>query len=213
MVPPTGLGWIIVDALDTLMLMNMTTQLRHARDWMSTTLTYDLDHDVNTFETTIRMLGGFLSAHYLQTKFPKLCPVDLGRGGEDLYLEKATDLADRIMSAFDTTSGVPYASVNLKQRKGISSHADGGSSSLAEATTVQLEFKYLANLTGEKDYWDNVEKVMEVVDVGSDETDGLKSIFISPQTGTFTSTNFRLGSRGDSYYGKHDLHTNLDLRS
>jgi hypothetical protein len=200
MVPPTGLGWIIVDALDTLMLMNLTTQLRHAREWMSTTLTYDLDHDVNTFETTIRMIGGFLSAHYLQTKFPNLCPVDMGIGGEDMYLEKATDLAERVLSAFESTSGVPYASVNLKQRKGIHSHADGGSSSLAEATTVQLEFKYLANLTGERDYWDKVEKVMEVVDGASPDTDGLRSIFLSPESGTMTSNNFRLGSRGDSYY-------------
>ena len=91
MVQPTGLGWIIVDALDTLILMNMTTQVAHARDWIANTLSYDLDHDVNTFETTIRMLGGFLSAHYLQTTFPDMCLVDLSHGGEDLYIEKATD--------------------------------------------------------------------------------------------------------------------------
>lgn len=202
MVPPTGLGWIIVDALDTLMLMNLTTQLKHAREWISTTLTYDLDHDVNTFETTIRMLGGFLSAHYLQTKFPDMAPVTFKRGNdEDLYLEKATDLAERILGAFETPSGVPWSSFNLKEMKGIQSHADGGAASLAEATTVQLEFKYLANLTGEKNYWDKVEKVMEVVDAGG-EPDGLKGIYIHPNTGQFTSQNVRLGSRGDSYYGK-----------
>lgn len=33
-----GMGWIIVDALDTLMLMNLTTELTHARQWMSTSL-------------------------------------------------------------------------------------------------------------------------------------------------------------------------------
>src|ERR1700712_953286 len=140
MVPPTGLGWIIVDALDTLMLMNLTSQLRHAREWISTTLTYDLDHDVNTFETTIRMLGGFLSAHYLQTAFPTMCPVDLTKGGEDLYLEKATDLAERVLGGFDTPSGIPVSSINLKTMKGIPSYADAGSASLAEATSVQLEF-------------------------------------------------------------------------
>jgi endoplasmic reticulum Man9GlcNAc2 1,2-alpha-mannosidase len=201
MVPPTGLGWIIVDALDTLMLMNLTTQLQHAREWISTTLTYDLDHDVNTFETTIRMLGGFLAAHYLQTEFPNMCPVDLGHGGEDLYLEKATDLAERLLGAFESPSGVPYASVNLKSMKGIPSHADAGASSLAEATSVQLEMKYLAKLTGEKNYWDKVEKVMEVVDA-TGEKDGLKGIFIHPETGSSASNNIRLGSRGDSYYGR-----------
>jgi mannosyl-oligosaccharide alpha-1,2-mannosidase len=205
MVPPTGLGWIIVDALDTLMLMNLTTQLKHAREWISTTLTYELDHDVNTFETTIRMLGGFLTAHYLQTEFPNMCPVDLGSGGEDLYLEKATDLAERVIGAFDSPSGIPWSSVNLKTMQGIKSHADGGAASLAEATTVQLEMKYLAKLTGEKNYWDKVEKVMEVVDA-SGEPDGLKGLFIHPETGQFSSNNIRLGSRGDSFYGMFDNH-------
>jgi mannosyl-oligosaccharide alpha-1,2-mannosidase len=201
MVPPTGLGWIIVDALDTLMLMNLTTQLKHAREWISTTLTYELDHDVNTFETTIRMLGGFLTAHYLQTEFPNMCPVDLGSGGEDLYL----DLAERVIGAFDSPSGIPWSSVNLKTMQGIKSHADGGAASLAEATTVQLEMKYLAKLTGEKNYWDKVEKVMEVVDA-SGEPDGLKGLFIHPETGQFSSNNIRLGSRGDSFYGMFDNH-------
>ncbi|KAF2669650.1 endoplasmic reticulum mannosyl-oligosaccharide 1,2-alpha-mannosidase [Microthyrium microscopicum] len=199
MVPPTGLGWIIVDALDTLMLMNLTTQLQHARQWVSTTLTYDLDHDVNTFETTIRMLGGFLAAHYLQTAFPKMCPIEFGKGGEDLYLEKATDLAERILGAFDSPSGIPYASFNPKSMKGLPSHSDGGASSLAEATSLQLEFKYLANLTGEANYWEKVEKVMEVVDA-TGEKDGLKGIYVNPATGSSSSNNIRLGSRGDSYY-------------
>jgi mannosyl-oligosaccharide alpha-1,2-mannosidase len=200
MVPPTGLGWIIIDALDTLMLMNMTKQLNHARQWLSTTLTYELDHDVNTFETTIRMLGGLLAAHYLQTDFPDMCPVDLKRnGGEDLYLEKASDLADRLLGAFESATGIPYASVNLKQMKGIRSHADGGASSLAEATSVQLEMKYIAKLTGEKHYWDKAEKVSKAVD-DANAKDGLMPIFIDPDTGRFTTSNIRLGSRGDSYY-------------
>lgn len=200
MVPPTGLGWIIVDALDTLMLMNMTKQINHAREWISTTLHYDLDHDVNTFETTIRMLGGLLAAHYLQTEFPDMCPVDLTKnGGEDLYLEKASDLADRLLGAFESETGIPYASVNLKQMKGIKSHADGGASSLAEATSVQLEMKYMAKLTGEKHYWDKAEKVMKAVD-DANARDGLMPIFIHPDTGHFTTQNIRLGSRGDSYY-------------
>jgi mannosyl-oligosaccharide alpha-1,2-mannosidase len=41
---------------------------------------------------------------------------------------------------------------------------------------------------------------MKVVD-GTGERDGLKGIFIHPDTGLSTSKNIRLGSRGDSYYG------------
>ncbi|TLD22815.1 hypothetical protein PspLS_07632 [Pyricularia sp. CBS 133598] len=198
-----GLGWIIVDSLDTMMLMNLTTQLSHAREWIANSLKYDQDQDVNTFETTIRMMGGLLSAHYLSTTYPDMAPLkddDEGAPGEDLYLEKAKDLADRLLAAFDTKTGIPYASVNLGKFQGIESHADMGASSTAEATTLQLEFKYLAKLTGEKLFWDKVEKVMEVVDKQVAKTDGLVPIFISPATGEFQGENIRYGSRGDSYY-------------
>ncbi|KAG8525461.1 uncharacterized protein KY384_009105 [Bacidia gigantensis] len=197
-----GLGWIIVDALDTMMIMNLTSQLSHAREWISTSLNYDQDYEVNTFETTIRMMGGLLSAHYLSNSFTDLANVkddDKGAPGEDLYLEKATDLADRLMGAFDSPSGVPFASVNLQTSLGKGSHVDDGASSTAEASSLQLEFKYLAYLTGEKNYWEKAERVMEVID-DNGRQDGLLPIFIYPTTGTFMGENIRLGSRGDSYY-------------
>ncbi|KAL7945992.1 glycoside hydrolase family 47 protein [Trichoderma barbatum] len=197
-----GLGWIIIDSLDTMMLMNLTSRLQHAREWLSTSLTWEQDQDVNTFETTIRMLGGLLSAHYISTEYPTLAPLaedDEGAAGEDLYLEKAKDLADRLLAAFESDSGIPYASVNLAEYKGLPSHADNGASSTAEATTLQLEFKYLAKLTGEKNFWDRVEKVMQVVDDNHPE-DGLVPIYIYADSGEFRGQNIRLGSRGDSYY-------------
>ncbi|KAL3962184.1 hypothetical protein ACCO45_003707 [Purpureocillium lilacinum] len=199
---PKGLGWIIVDSLDTLILMNQTTRLHRAREWVSKSLTWDQDQDVNTFETTIRMLGGLLSAHYLSTEFPNMAPLkddDPGMPGEDLYLEKARDLGDRLLAAFESGSGVPYASVNLAKYQGIPSHADMGASSTAEATSVQLEFKYLAKLTGEKHFWDKAEKVMEIID-DNNPKDGLVPIYIYATSGEFRGENIRLGSRGDSYY-------------
>lgn len=199
---PKGMGWIIIDALDTMMLMNLTSRLVHAREWLGTTLTWDQDQDVNTFETTIRMLGGLLSAHYLSTEFPELAPLtedDEGASGEDLYLEKATDLANRVLGAFESNSGVPFASVNLKTEQGIPSHDDGGASSTAEAATLQLEFKYLAKITGEANYWEKAEKVIQVIDDNGAQ-DGLVPIYIYAHDGKFRTNNIRLGSRGDSYY-------------
>ncbi|KAJ0375740.1 hypothetical protein COL26b_006062 [Colletotrichum chrysophilum] len=156
---PSGLGWIIVDSLDTMMLMNLTEPLSDARKWLHRSLTWDQDQDVNTFETTIRMLGGLLSAHYLSTQLPHAASKR-----DSVYLSKAIDLADRLLVAFDSNSGIPYASVNIGQRKGIPSHADGGSSSTAEAATVQLEMKYLSHLTGNDVYWKKAEHVMKVLD-------------------------------------------------
>ena len=197
-----GMGWIIVDALDTAIMMNLTSRVRHAREWISTSLHYDADHAVNTFETTIRMLGGLLSAHYLSTNFPTLAPLsedDVNQPGEDLYIEKATDLADRILGAFESESGIPYASVNLNTSRGLPSHDDDGASSTAEAATLQLEYKYLAKLTGEAHYWEAVEKVIEVID-NNKMADGLLPIYLYPNSGHFRGENIRLGSRGDSYY-------------
>ncbi|KAF1827947.1 glycoside hydrolase family 47 protein [Dissoconium aciculare CBS 342.82] len=196
---PKGLGWIIVDSLDTLMIMNLTTELADARRWVARKLDYNQEQDVNTFETTIRMLGGLLSAHYLAGALP-----GTSSRRDNVYLTKAIDLADRLLGAYDSPSGVPYASIYLSSRKGIPSH-DGGASSTAETTTLQIEMKYLSNLTGNEIYWRKAENVMRVVD-GNRAKDGLLPIFIDPQSGRFTTSEIRLGSRGDSYYGRFRDH-------
>lgn len=192
---PSGLGWMIVDSLDTLMIMNLTDQLSDARKWLNRGLSYDQDQDVNTFETTIRMLGGLLSAHYLSTQLP-----DISSRRDYIYLQKAIDLADRLLVAYETPSGIPYASVNIGKREGLRSHADGGASSTAEATTLQIEMKYLAQLTGNENYWRKAENVMKVID-DQRMQDGLLPIFVHPDSGKFQYPEIRLGSRGDSYYG------------
>ena len=200
---PGGLGYIIVDALDTMMLMNLTSRVQHARDWIQNSLQYNQDSHVNTFETTIRILGGLLSAHYLSTTYPNLAPIsddDTGSPGEDLYIEKAADLADRVLGAFDSQSGVPFVGVNLNTSEGVVSQLNGGASSTAETTALQLEFKYLAKLTGESEYWQMAEKVMQVVDDQKVE-DGLVPAYIHPD-GKFRGEGISVGNRGNSYYGR-----------
>ena len=49
--------------------------------------------------------------------------------------------------------------VNLALRVGVSDEDNRGLVSTAEATTLQLEFRYLSELTGEEDYWRKAEKV------------------------------------------------------
>jgi len=182
---PHPLGWIIVDSLDTMLLMGLEEEYKTAEAWVANELTYDFDYEVNVFETTIRMLGGLLSAYYLSKN--------------DMYLEKATDLGNRILGAFDSPTGIPYASVNLKTGKGVKNHVDNGASSTAEVSTLQLEFKYLAKLTGESLYWEKVEQIMAKLDSNNAE-DGLVPIYIHPETGNYQGKYIRLGSRADSYY-------------
>lgn len=179
------------------MIMNLTTRLAEPRKWLHRNLSYNQDQDVNTFETTIRMLGGLLSAHYLSTVLPHVTSKM-----DQIYLSKAVELAERLLPAYDSRSGIPYASVHLGRKIGLRSHADGGASSMAEAGTLQLEMKYLSYLTGNETYWRKAENVIKVLDDNS-ARDGLLPIFVHPETGRFTTQEVRLGSRGDSYYGKH----------
>ena len=93
----------------------------------------------------IRVLGGLLSTYHLTE--------------DGMYLEKAKDLADRVLPAFDTPSGLPLTLVNLAQRVGVPDEDNKGLVSTAEVSTLQLEFKYLSLLLDEEIYWQTVEQV------------------------------------------------------
>lgn len=182
---PKPLGWMIVDSLDTMMLMGCDEEVSRARKWIRDDLDYNFDYEVNVFETTIRMLGGLLSAHHLSK--------------DDLYLDKAAKLALSLLGGFESKTGIPYSSVNLMTGQGVRNHVDNGASSTAEVSTLQLEFKYLAHLTGENLYWEKAEKVMEVL-YGIKPKEGLVPIYVHPDSGQYQGSVIRLGSRGDSYY-------------
>ncbi|KAJ7461276.1 glycoside hydrolase [Mycena galericulata] len=184
-----GIGYTVVDALDTMLLMGLHDEYARARAWVRASLTFDRDgrnRCFNTFETTIRVLGGLLSTYHLS-------------GSDPLYLRHAIDLADRLLPAFDTPSGLPYSSVDLAARKGIPDQWAPNAISTAEATTLQLEFRELARRTGNAGYWHKAERVMAVVERARLESN-LAPIAMNVDDGSFTRSEIRLGSRGDSYY-------------
>lgn len=182
---PKPLGWMIVDSLDTLLIMDCKEEFAKAKKWVVEDLNYHFDYSVNMFETTIRMLGGLLSAFHLSD--------------EDVLLDRAADLANALMGGFQSETGIPYSSVNLLSGQGIKNHVDNGASSTAEVATLQLEFKYLAKLTGEELYWNAAEKIMLELDKNQ-PVDGLVPIYVQPDSGKYQGKLIRLGSRGDSYY-------------
>jgi hypothetical protein len=162
----------------------MKEEYQRARDWVAN-LSFDIDAKQHTFEITIRVLGGLLAAYHHS-------------GNDKVFLDKAVDLADRLLPAFDTPSGLPLSFVNLAQRVGIPDKDNRGWTSVAEAATLQLELKYLSELTQNPVYWQKAEKVMEIIR-NQTRKDGLVPIFMSPETGKFLFSEIRLGSRGDSY--------------
>ncbi|KAL1757148.1 glycoside hydrolase [Schizophyllum commune] len=185
-----GIGYTVVDSIDTMLLMHLDDEYKRAREWVANNLSFDQEGEFSTFETTIRVLGGLLSAYHLSDK-------------DSLYLEKAVDLAERMLPAFNTPTGLPLPRVNLKQRKGEEDPDNKGLISTAEAATLQLEFKYLAHLTDNDEYWRKAEQVMRVIKDNM-IPQGVLPIFMSyvsrAEGGQFLATPIRLGSRGDSYY-------------
>ncbi|KAJ7609517.1 glycoside hydrolase [Roridomyces roridus] len=194
-----GIGYTVVDALDTMILMDLKNEYARARKWVEEELSFDRGGYFSTFETTIRVLGGLLSAYHLTH--------------DELYLTRATDLGTRFLPALHTV--IPAGHVNL-QNPGI---GGGGSATIAEFTTLQLEFKYLAEITASRegeenvkagsDFWRPVERIMSTVaknmralwtrDKAAVSMEGLAPISVDGR-GEFLRSTIRMGSNGDSYY-------------
>ncbi|KAF5363149.1 hypothetical protein D9758_008360 [Tetrapyrgos nigripes] len=181
-----GIGYTIIDSMDTMLIMGLDEDYKRARQWVETRLNFDRDALFSTFETTIRILGGLLSAYHLS-------------GNDPLYLNLAVDLANRILPVFDTSSGLPQSKVNLAERKGYPNDEFPNLVTTAEVATLQLEFRYLSYLTGNEKYWIKVEEVMKTIKEAR-MPHGLASIYMDVDTGKFVPSAIRLGSRSDSYY-------------
>jgi len=181
-------GASLVDALDTLILMNMTKEVAQARSWIEHDLVFDgiATVQVSTFEVCIRFLGGLLSAFALT--------------GDVLYKDKALDLGRRLIPAFDTPTGLPMSTIDLATgATGSWSWAPGGCSILSEVGTMSLEFIYLSRITGDDIFADKVNTAM--TRVFDDFPDcGLFPNYIHPQTGKWGPNETSVGALGDSFY-------------
>ncbi|XP_058999186.1 endoplasmic reticulum mannosyl-oligosaccharide 1,2-alpha-mannosidase-like isoform X1 [Mustela lutreola] len=181
-----GLGLTLIDALDTMWILGLKKEFEEARKWVSKKLRFQKDVDVNLFESTIRILGGLLSAYHLS--------------GDDLFLKKAEDFGNRLMPAFQTPSKIPYSDVNIGTG---AAHPPRwtSDSTVAEVTSIQLEFRELSRLTGNKKFQAAAEEVTRRVHSLPGKKDGLVPMFIDTHSGRFTHPGvFTLGARADSYY-------------
>ncbi|KAK9093492.1 hypothetical protein Syun_028403 [Stephania yunnanensis] len=195
-----GLGATVVDALDTAMIMDIDEIVLEAGTWIENNLQERIANkgQVNLFETTIRVLGGLLSAYHLSGAEHGMVTAKFRGPKPDVYRKIAKDLADRLLVAFTSSpTPIPFSDVVLRDH---SAHpAPDGLSSTAEVATLQLEFNYLSDISNDTKYRMEAMKVLEHIKTLS-KVDGLVPIYISPYSGEFSGENIRLGSRGDSYY-------------
>ncbi|KAM1657885.1 mannosyl-oligosaccharide 1,2-alpha-mannosidase MNS1-like [Malus sylvestris] len=180
-----GLGATLVDSLDTLYIMGLHEQFQKAREWVATSLDFDKDYEASVFETTIRVVGGLLSAYDLSE--------------DKLFLDKAREIADRLLPAWDTPSGIPYNIINLAHGKPHNPSWTGGESILADSGTEQVEFIALSQRTGDPKYQQKAENVIVALNKTFPD-DGLLPIYIDPERGRSGYSTITFGAMGDSFY-------------
>ena len=169
-----------VDAFDTMILMGLTAEAEEAKDLILSRLDFDLDMEVQHFEVTIRILGGLISAQQLE--------------GDSGFLELAVDLADRMLPAFDSNTGMPYRFVNLK------THATRCRfTNPAEIGTSILEYGTLSRLTGDPKYFNAAKRALIALYQRRSQI-GLVGSMIDVVTGRWLAKDSHVGGRIDSYY-------------
>ncbi|KAI1665260.1 Glyco-hydro-47 domain containing protein [Pyrenophora tritici-repentis] len=152
-------GATLVDSLDTLWIMGLKEDFEEAVkavdqiDFTTTTRA-----DIPLFETTIRYLGGLLAAYDLSGKKYKN------------LLDKAVELAEVLISAFDTPNRMPETYYYWRPDFASQHHRAGTNVVLAEIGSLSVEFTRLAQLTGEHKYYDAVARITDNLEELQDKT-------------------------------------------
>ncbi|XP_053566763.1 mannosyl-oligosaccharide 1,2-alpha-mannosidase IA [Bombina bombina] len=179
-------GATIVDALDTLFIMEMKDEFKEAKEWVEKNLEFNVNAEVSVFEVNIRFVGGLLSAYYLS--------------GDEIFRRKAVELGEKLLPAFNTPTGIPWALLNIKSGIGRNwPWASGGSSILAEFGTLHLEFIHLSQVSGNPVFAEKVTNIRKVLN-RLDKPQGLYPNYLNPSSGQWGQHHVSVGGLGDSFY-------------
>lgn len=143
-------GWAatLVDALDTLLIMDLKEEFKEAVNVVKNIdFSRTFRKDIPMFETTIRYLGGLLASYDLS--------------GEQILLEKAVQLGDNLIGAFDTPNHMPMIYFPWTDSAQNYKFRASETSSFAELGSMLVEFTRLAQITGNNTYFDAVDRVTQ----------------------------------------------------
>ncbi|KAI0369832.1 seven-hairpin glycosidase [Pilatotrama ljubarskyi] len=160
-------GWnvSIYDSLDTMLLMGLWDEFEAALPMIEQADFRQVRHSDGSnawsrsqyapfFETVIRYLGGLLAAHALS--------------GEQVLLDRASNLATLLEPVFNTAKGLPKFGVNPN----TSAVTPGIGGVLAEIASCQLEWTYVAHATGNKTHYDRVATLINTLADAMEERKG-----------------------------------------
>ncbi|XP_069742957.1 mannosyl-oligosaccharide 1,2-alpha-mannosidase IA isoform X3 [Narcine bancroftii] len=128
-----------------------------------------------------------------------------------IFRSKAVDLGKKLLPAFNTPTGIPWALLNIKSGIGRNwPWASGGSSILAEFGTLHLEFMHLSQLSGNPVFAEKMMNIRKVLN-RLDKPQGLYPNYLNPNSGQWgqrrivkenhcATDHVSVGGLGDSFY-------------
>ncbi len=169
-----------IDAYDAMLIMGLNAEAHDAKELILSNLSFNRNTEVQSFEITIRLLGGLLSAYQLD--------------GDERFLSLAEDLGNRLLPVFNSATGMPYRFVNLQTGK-----VRDSLNNPAEIGTSLIEFGTLSKLTGNSVYYTKAKKgVIQLFNHRS--RIGLVGSTINVETGQWVDSASHIGGGIDSYY-------------
>ncbi|GLD94490.1 hypothetical protein PINS_up003101 [Pythium insidiosum] len=182
----------LVDALDTLWIMDMKDEFQRARDYVAERLDFTqfgvTGAKYSVFETIIRELGGLLSAY------------DLSR--DVVFKAKAHELMELLAPAFEPKEGIFYTYFNPISKEKSLSPWSPNAAHIADVGTLQLETRRVSDITGNQSYAAMGEAFYQIVRrLGSFNRTGLFPVHFDPRAGQFaTRSKITIGALADSFY-------------
>uniref|UniRef100_A0A8C3A042 alpha-1,2-Mannosidase n=1 Tax=Cyclopterus lumpus TaxID=8103 RepID=A0A8C3A042_CYCLU len=190
----------LIDTLDTLVLLNKTTEFEAAVRRVLSDVRLDNDIVVSVFETNIRVLGGLLGGHSMAVMLK-----DKGehmQWYQDELLHMAKDLGLRLLPAFNTSSGLPYPRVNLRfgVRGPETRTGTETDTCTACAGTMILEFAALSRFTGDPVFEIHARRALDFLWEKRQRNSNLVGTTINIHSGEWVRRDSGVGAGIDSYY-------------
>ena len=183
-----GLGATVIDSLDTLWIMGLKDQYSRARNWVADRLHFDRNYEASVFETTIRVC-----------RRPH-------RGARSQRRRDVPRKVPRPRQAPQTRvqhrDWDPVQHRQPEEGLGQEPHVERAST-LAEFGTLQMEYIALSERTGDDEWRQLAESIVETVRKIRTQTGtplGLYPLYLNPHRGTWENTHVSFGAMGDSWY-------------
>eukprot|EP00127_Corallochytrium_limacisporum_P004721 Clim_evm75s172 gene=Clim_evmTU75s172 len=175
-----GIGLMMLDNLDLAIIMGQQDWYEKMHSWVAS---FDVHKGMrcNTFETTIRALGGVLSAYYLT--------------GDEVFLDVARKIGYPLVdSTLHHGNKIPDQWVNL-----VTGGTPGVVTNLAEVGTLQLEWTYLSYAV--QDPWPAQAAHQIYEEIWKIAEDGLvDAVLIATPTLRGSGPRYTMNGGSDSYY-------------